>query len=47
MSTVTWNGYIFTVYASGDEFPYGGGVYIFAGKNYTGNWKAYYVGQSG
>ena len=44
--TVNWGGHTFTVYLPSTSWNDASGVYIFAGKNSSGRWVAYYVGQA-
>ena len=46
MNTVTWLTYQFTVYAAATTWNDVGGIYIFAGLNAQGRWRALYIGQA-
>ena len=45
-NTVNWGGYEFDVCSQTANWNDVGGVYIFAGLNQNGRWRAYYIGQA-
>lgn len=45
-NTVSWSSYQFAVYVENTTWNDVGGIYIFAGLNAAGRWRAFYIGQA-
>jgi excinuclease UvrABC nuclease subunit len=46
MNKINWLTYGFDVYAPNTKWNDVPGIYIFAGPNASGRWRAYYIGQA-